>query len=75
MHLFHEPTGGCRRAIRVKTRIASVDEYIASQPETGQRVSSACGASSAKPYPTPKKRSYGIPTYKLDGRSVLYFAG
>ena len=59
-----------------KTRIASVDEYIASQPETGQRVLKRVRSIIRKAIPDAQETiSYGIPTYKLDGRYVLYFAG
>jgi uncharacterized protein YdhG (YjbR/CyaY superfamily) len=59
-----------------KTRIASVDEYIASQPETGQRVLKRVRSIIRKAVPAAQETiSYGIPTYKLDGRYVLYFAG
>ena len=59
-----------------KTRIASVDEYIASQPETGQRVLKRVRSIIRKAVPDAQEAiSYRIPTYKLDGRYVLYFAG
>jgi uncharacterized protein YdhG (YjbR/CyaY superfamily) len=59
-----------------KTRIASVDEYIASQPETGQRVLKRLRSIIRKAIPGAQEViSYGIPAYKLDGRTVLYFAG
>ena len=59
-----------------KTRIASVDEYIASQPETAQRVLKRVRSIIRKAVPDAQETiSYGIPTYKLDGRYVLYFAG
>ena len=59
-----------------KTRIASVDEYIASQPKTSQRVLERVRRIIRKAVPNAEETiSYGIPTYKLDGRYVLYFAG
>ena len=59
-----------------KTRIASVDEYITSQPETAQRVLKRVRSIIRKAVPDAQETiSYGIPTYKLDGRYVLYFAG
>ena len=59
-----------------KTRIASVDEYIASQSETGQRVLKRVRSIIRKAVPDAQETIwYGIPTYKLDGRYVLYFAG
>jgi uncharacterized protein YdhG (YjbR/CyaY superfamily) len=60
----------------VKTRIASVDEYITSQPEAVQRVLQQVRSIIRKAVPEAEETiSYGIPTYKLDGRYVLYFAG
>ena len=54
----------------------SVDQYIAAQPEDVrallQRVRGAIG--SALPG-ADEVISYGIPTYKVDGRYVIYFAG
>jgi len=59
-----------------KTRIASVDEYIASQPKTSQRVLERVRRIIRKAIADAEETiSYGIPTYKLDGRYVLYFAG
>ncbi len=59
-----------------KMRIASVDEYIASQPEMVQRVIKRVRSIIRKAIPDAQETiSYGIPTYKLEGRSVLYFAG
>ena len=59
-----------------KARIASVDEYIASQPEAVQRVLERVRSIIRKAIPDAHETiSYGIPTYKLDGRYVIYFAG
>ena len=59
-----------------KTRTASVDEDIASQPETGQRILKRVRSIIRKAVPDAQETiSYGIPMYKLDGRYVLYFAG
>jgi uncharacterized protein YdhG (YjbR/CyaY superfamily) len=59
-----------------KTDIKSVDEYIASQPEAVQRVLKRVRGTIRKAVPGAEEViSYKIPTYKLDGRPVLYFAG
>jgi uncharacterized protein YdhG (YjbR/CyaY superfamily) len=59
-----------------KSTFMSVDEYIAAQPEDVrgllQRVRDAI--SSVLPG-ADEVISYGIPTYKVDGRYVIYFAG
>jgi|SRR5437660_12837174 len=58
-----------------KTDVKTVDEYIASEPEavrgTLERVRSAI----RKAVPQAEEMiSYGIPTYKLQGSRLLYFA-
>jgi uncharacterized protein YdhG (YjbR/CyaY superfamily) len=59
-----------------KTDFKTVDEYVASQAQavrgTLERVRQAIrkGAPAAQ-----EVISYGIPTYKLDGKPVLHFAG
>jgi uncharacterized protein YdhG (YjbR/CyaY superfamily) len=54
----------------------SVDEYIASQPEAVQRVLNRVRSTIRKAVPGAEEMlSYKIPTYKLNGRPVLYFAG
>jgi uncharacterized protein YdhG (YjbR/CyaY superfamily) len=59
-----------------KTDFKSVDEYIASQPETIQSVLARVRSTIRKALPKAEEAiSYQIPVYKLDGRSVLYFAG
>jgi uncharacterized protein YdhG (YjbR/CyaY superfamily) len=59
-----------------RTGFASVDHYIASQPEdaraTLERVRSAIRQSLPKAV---EEISYNIPAYKLQGKPVLYFAG
>lgn len=59
-----------------KTHFKSVDEYIASQPEATrpilERVRSAIRA--AIPV-ADEVISYGIPAYKVEGRTVIFFAG
>jgi uncharacterized protein YdhG (YjbR/CyaY superfamily) len=54
----------------------SVDEYIASQPEAVQGVLKRVRSAIRKAVPGAEEAiSYQIPTYKLDGAAVLYFAG
>ena len=60
----------------VKTGFKSVDEYIASQPEAVQNVLERVRSTICKAVPgTEEVISYQIPTYKLNGRPVLHFAG
>jgi uncharacterized protein YdhG (YjbR/CyaY superfamily) len=59
-----------------KTDFKSVDEYIASQPEAVQGVLKRVRSTIRKAVPGAEEAiSYGIPTYKLHGGPVLYFAG
>lgn len=59
-----------------KTEIKSVDEYMASQPEAVQGILSSVRSAIRKAVPSAEESiSYKIPTYKLEGRPVLYFAG
>jgi uncharacterized protein YdhG (YjbR/CyaY superfamily) len=59
-----------------KSDFNSVDEYIASQPETVQGALERVRSTIRKALPGAEEViSYRIPTYKLHGRAVLYFAG
>lgn len=59
-----------------KTHFKSVDEYIASLPEAVQAVLKRVRSTIRKAVPGAEEAiSYNIPTYKLHGRAVLYFAG
>ena len=59
-----------------KTDFKSVDEYIASQPEAVQGVLKHVRSAIRKAVPSAEEViSYKIPTYKLHGGPVLYFAG
>jgi uncharacterized protein YdhG (YjbR/CyaY superfamily) len=59
-----------------ETRFTSVDEYITSHPEAAQRVLKRVRSTIRKAVPKAEEMiSYQIPTYKLNGRPVLYFAG
>jgi uncharacterized protein YdhG (YjbR/CyaY superfamily) len=54
----------------------SVDEYIASQPKAAQGVLKRVRSAIRKAVPGAEEAiSYKIPTYKLQGAVVLYFAG
>ena len=59
-----------------KTDIKSVGEYIASHPVAVQRVLKHVRSAIRRAVPGAEEAiSYKIPTYKLHGRYVLYFAG
>src|SRR5512147_1181045 len=59
-----------------KTDWKSVDEYIASQPETVQSVLECERSTIRKAMPGAEEViSYQIPAYKLHGRVAIYFAG
>jgi uncharacterized protein YdhG (YjbR/CyaY superfamily) len=59
-----------------KTDFKSVDEYIASQSEAVQGVLELVRSAIRKAVPnTEELISYKIPTYKLRGDPVIYFAG
>jgi uncharacterized protein YdhG (YjbR/CyaY superfamily) len=60
----------------VKTDIQSVDEYIASQPEPIRGLLEQVRGTIRKAVPAAEEAiSYKMPTYKLPGGPVLYFAG
>jgi uncharacterized protein YdhG (YjbR/CyaY superfamily) len=59
-----------------KKTFASVDEYIAAQAGAAQLVLRRVRSAIRQAVPRADETiSYGIPTYKLDGRAVIYFAG
>jgi uncharacterized protein YdhG (YjbR/CyaY superfamily) len=59
-----------------KTDFKSVDSYIASQPEAVRGVLERVRSAIRKAVPGVEETiSYKIPTYKLNGSPVLYFAG
>ena len=59
-----------------KTEIESVDAYMALQPEAVQGILRSVRNAIRKAVPSAEESiSYKIPTYKLAGRPVLYFAG
>ena len=59
-----------------KTDFRSVDQYIAAQPEAVHGVLERVRATIRKAVPSAEEViSYQIPAYKLQGGTVLYFAG
>ena len=59
-----------------KVGFKSVDEYISSHPKTVQPILRRVRNTIRKALPRADEViSYRIPTYKLNGRAVLYFAG
>ena len=59
-----------------RTDFKSVDDYIAAQPEAVQRALKHVRSIIRKAVPAAVEMiSYKIPTYKLHGGPVLYFAG
>jgi uncharacterized protein YdhG (YjbR/CyaY superfamily) len=60
----------------MKTDFKSVDEYIASQPHDVQSVLNRVRSTIRKAVPGAEETiSYKIPTYKMHGDRVLFFAG
>jgi uncharacterized protein YdhG (YjbR/CyaY superfamily) len=59
-----------------KNPYRSVDDYIAAQPEPVQRLLTRVRRTIRKALPAADEViSYGIPTYKMGGHAVVYFAG
>lgn len=59
-----------------RTDFKSVDEYIATHPEEVQAVLQCVRATIRRAVPGAEEGiSYQIPTYKLNNRYVVYFAG
>ena len=59
-----------------KTDFKSVDHYIASRPEAVQAILERVRSTIRKAVPGAEEMiSYNLPTYKLHGRPVIYFAG
>ena len=60
----------------MKSGPASIDDYIAAQPEAAQPVLAKVRAAIRKALPQAEELfSYNMPTYKAGGKPVLYFAG
>lgn len=59
-----------------KSDVSSVNAYIASQPKAVRSVLGQVRATIRKALPGAEEViTYGMPTYKLHGRAVIYFAG
>ena len=59
-----------------KTTFQSVDEYIAAQPSAVQGLLGSVRSAIRKALPEAEEViSYQIPTYKLHGTAIIYFAG
>ncbi len=59
-----------------KSAPKTVDDYIASQPEAAQPALTQVRNAIRKALPAAEEViSYNIPTYKIDGAMVIYFAG
>ncbi len=59
-----------------KTSFRSVDEYMAAQPEKAREVLGAVRSAIRRALPGAEEViSYQMPTYKLRGKAVIYFAG
>jgi uncharacterized protein YdhG (YjbR/CyaY superfamily) len=57
-------------------RVGSVDEYLRARPRAAKGVLKRVRAAIRKAVPRAEEGiSYGMPTYKLNGRVFLYFAG
>ena len=60
----------------MKADFKSVDEYIAAQPDAARRALSRVRNTIRKAVPAAEEMiSYKMPTYKLHGDRLLYFAG
>lgn len=60
----------------MKRGAAAVDAYLAAQPAAARAVLARVRATIRKALPgATEEISYRIPTYKLDARMVVYFAG
>ena len=57
------------------TNFSSVDQYLAAQPAAVQRTLARVRGAIRKALPGAQETiSYQLPTYKLNGRAVIYFA-
>src|SRR4029453_7229736 len=62
--------------LMAKTDFKSVDQYIAAQPKAAQAVLKRVRSAIRKAVPgADEVISYQIPAYKLQGHTVIYFAG
>jgi len=59
-----------------KVAFTSIDEYIGTFPENVQKIMEQLRATIKKAAPEAgEKMSYGIPTFTLNGKYLIYFAG
>ena len=59
-----------------RVQITSVEAYIAAQPSSAKRALECVRRTIRKALPDSEETiSYGMPTYKMHGRAVIYFAG
>ena len=71
--MFGRCAKGCEE---MKREIESVDEYIAAQPEAAQRALKLVRTAIRKAVPKAEESiTYKMPTYKMHGERLLYFAG
>lgn len=62
--------------VTAKNKTRTVDDYIAQQPEPSRATLEHVRAAIRRAVPTAEESiSYNIPTYKIDGHPVIYFAG
>jgi len=62
--------------ITKKSRFASMDDYIATFPEDVQNILKQVRSTIKAAAPTAEETiSYEIPTFKLNGKYLIYFAG
>ena len=60
----------------MKREIESVDEYIAAQPEAAQQALELVRTAIRKAVPKAEESiTYKMPTYKMHGERLIYFAG
>lgn len=68
-------TSATRRAARPAARPASIDDYLAGLPDDKRRALARLRAQIRAAAPEAiESISYGMPTFKLDGRPLVYFA-
>ena len=71
--MFGRCAKGCEE---MKREIESVDEYIAAQPEAAQRALELVRTAIRKAVPKAEESiTYKMPTYKMHGERLIYFAG
>jgi uncharacterized protein YdhG (YjbR/CyaY superfamily) len=60
----------------MKSEISSLDQYIALQPESARAVLERVRSAIRKAVPAAEETiSYRIPAFRLNGETILYFAG